>query len=179
MIEKMLHYLYDEGYEDGSSPTGITWGNWKPLEPEPEDEHIKDEITRSESPEMSETSAVRADSDMVDKETPAHVNVWMYIIADKYFIRGLKELAREKFELSFKIAWEDTKFTSVIGIIYGQRGPKDSDIRGVVTKLAIQHLSSLKDRQEFHAVLKNYPDFAYDFSIVMMDKVLQLEKEVW
>jgi len=176
----MLHYLYNEDYKNGLilSPTGITYDECKPLKLEPDDEHIKDEIARSEHPEVSETPAVQAGSNTVDRTTPAHINAWMYIIADKYFIQGLKELAKAKFELNFETSWEDTKFISVIGIIYGPSHPKDSDLRGLVAKLAVQHLASLKDQQEFHAVLKNYPDFAYNFSILMMDKVLQLEKEV-
>lgn len=163
----MLHHLYEANYKDDSalSPFEITC------------EDNQDEILRQEeSTTECRTSSIQKDSNTFEQGNRAHINAQMYVIADKYGIPGLKELAKEKFELALESDWQDLTFISVIEFVYGPTSPTNSDLRGVVTKFALQHIPVLKAQQQFHTVLKAYPDFAYDFLVLTMEKVLWFQQ---
>lgn len=164
----MLHYLYEANYEDGSasSPFEITCTD------------NQDEILRQEeSTKECRTSSIQKNSNTFEQGNRAHINAQMYVIADKYGITELKELAKEKFKLALESDWQDLTFISVVEFVYGPTSPTNSELRGVVTKFALQHLPVLKTQQQFHTVLKAYPDFAYDFLVLTMEKALPFQQQ--
>jgi hypothetical protein len=98
----------------------------------------------------------------------------VYLTADKYIIPGLKTLAKGKLESYLLEHWESEECISVIRIIYSPKRRGDPHLRDLVARLVVQNLSSLRDRQDFLSVLKDCPEFTYDFSLLMMERVFQL-----
>jgi hypothetical protein len=75
--------------------------------------------------------------------------------------------------------WSDTGFITLIEYVYGPECPAGSDLCDGLLAVAIQHISALNESARFHEVLKNFPEFGYQFSTVMMERVIHLETEVW
>lgn len=111
--------------------------------------------------------------------TRAYTNAKMYVIADKYAIDGLKEISKRKMESNMQDEWSDTGFITLIEYVYGPECPAGSDLCDALLAVAIQHISALNESTRFHAVLKNFPVFGYQFSTAMMERVIHLETEVW
>jgi len=148
ILEKMLHYLYEGNYEDSISEPMIETGN---------------------TPTPSSSS----------DETPAHIHARVYNIGDKYGITGLVDLAKTNFVKSaFQQNLQDVNFISVIALVYSTSCPGNSNLRGVLTQYARERIRSLKDRPEFLEVLKAHPDFAFEFSQIMMEKFNNVEERV-
>ncbi|KAF9885159.1 hypothetical protein FE257_000685 [Aspergillus nanangensis] len=84
----------------------------------------------------------------------------------------------EKLESNLQQDWEDTEFIPIVEYTYGPECPKQSDLQSIITKYSIQHLSTLKESHRFHEVLKQFPEFGYDFSVLAMEKVIQLEVQL-
>ncbi|EAW11461.1 BTB/POZ domain-containing protein [Aspergillus clavatus NRRL 1] len=171
IVTKMIDYLYSADYDDSSD---------KDL---PKCQECSD-TTESESEEVAiigsdnEYDVAPAPIWQV-KESKAHVNAKVYVIADKYGINELKNLAREKLESNLQHDWKDTEFIPIVEYTYGPECPKQSDLQSIITKYSIQHLSTLKESRRFHEVLKQFPEFGYEFSVLAMEKVAQLEVQLW
>jgi hypothetical protein len=103
----------------------------------------------------------------------------MYVIADKYALDGLKNLSKRKMRSNMEGGWSDTGFITLIEYVYGPECPAGSDLCDALLAVAIQHISALNELARFHEVLKNFPEFGYQFSTVMMERVIHLESEVW
>jgi len=148
IVEKMLHYLYEGNYEDSISEPIGTGNTLTP----------------------SSTSS---------DETPAHIHARVYNIGDKYGITGLVDLAKRRFDKSaLRQDLQDVNFISVIALVYSTSCPGNSGLRGFLTQNARERIRSLKDRPEFLEVLKAHPDFAFEFSQIMMEKFDKLESRV-
>jgi hypothetical protein len=109
----------------------------------------------------------------------AHTDAKMYVIADKYAIDGLKEISKRKMKLNMEDEMNVTGFITLIEYVYGPDCPAGSDLCDSLLAVAIQQISALNESSRFHDVLKNFPEFGYQFSIVMMERVVHLETEVW
>lgn len=71
------------------------------------------------------------------------------------------------------------EFIPIIEHVYGPDNLTESELRGVLSRFAIKHLLTLKESQRFHKILKQFPDFVYDFSTLMMEKGSSTGKELW
>ncbi|KAB8277739.1 hypothetical protein BDV30DRAFT_204916 [Aspergillus minisclerotigenes] len=107
---------------------------------------------------------------------PKYANAMMHVTANKYAIRGLKDLAEKRLVSNLIHEWNDTNFIQLIQYVYGPRTPANSTLQTIVAQFAARHVSALGEFQSFHEVLKRFPDFMYVFSSEMMERVVQLEK---
>ncbi|RAQ73648.1 hypothetical protein COH20_004977 [Aspergillus flavus] len=108
---------------------------------------------------------------------PKYANAMMHVTANKYAIRGLKDLTEKRLVSNLIHEWNDTNFIQLIQYVYGPRTPANSTLQTIVAQFAARHVSTLREFQSFHEVLKRFPDFMYVFSSEMMERVIQLEKE--
>ncbi|KAE8332281.1 hypothetical protein BDV39DRAFT_200429 [Aspergillus sergii] len=111
---------------------------------------------------------------------PKYANAMMHVTANKYAIKGLKDLAEKRLVSNLIHEWDDTNFIQLIEYIYGPRTPPNATLQSIVAQFAARHVSTLKEFPsfEFHGIFKKFPDFMYVFSREMMERVVQLEKEV-
>ncbi|KAF5856177.1 hypothetical protein ETB97_007787 [Aspergillus alliaceus] len=113
-----------------------------------------------------------------NKRTKAYANAMMYVTAAKYTIRGLEDLAEKKLVSNLIHEWKDADFIQLIEYVYGPHTPTNPKLQVVVATSATRHISTLQEFQPFHRVLKEFPHFMYIFSSQMMERVVQLEKEL-
>ena len=106
----------------------------------------------------------------------AQTNVQVHIIADKYAIDGLQGLSMKKLESKLKNEWKELGFLDIVEDVYGGECPPHSNLRELLCKFAIQHLSSLKDSPRFCEVRKKYPEFTDSLSQSLMERVIELER---
>ncbi|PYH76649.1 hypothetical protein BO82DRAFT_346685 [Aspergillus uvarum CBS 121591] len=183
IVAKMIDYLYCADYEDSYEYPieELVQGTLEPPKSEEQQNEIStiDEIAESaESAESAENNIAAAASVLV-KQRRALINAEIYVIADKYQIEGLKTLAKQKMESCLQLNWTDTDFINTTQYVYGPNIPSHSEIRDILSRYSIQHLSTLEHQQRFHDILKSLAPFSYDFSFLMIKKVLQLEQELW
>jgi hypothetical protein len=67
----------------------------------------------------------------------------MYEIGDKYDVKGLKELAREKFLRGSSKYWDDDVFSSVAYYVFSTTAEEDHGLRGIVIKIISRHMALL------------------------------------
>ncbi|PYH75321.1 hypothetical protein BO82DRAFT_324270 [Aspergillus uvarum CBS 121591] len=177
IVAKMIDYLYCADYEDcyESPIKELAQGS---LElPKSEEEQIETSSIE-ENAESAESDMATVSSFPV-KERRARTNAEIYVLADKYQIEGLKTLAKQKMESCLQSNWTDTEFINTVQYVYRSNSPSHPELRDILSRSAIQHLSTLEHQQHFHETLKTFTTFSYDFSSLMIKKVLQLEQELW
>lgn len=105
-------------------------------------------------------------------------NAKVYVMADKYVIDGLKDAACRKFEASLAAEWSEAGFISVVEYLYAPEFPAGSSLSTAVLSLAMQRISHLKASKRFHEILRDGPELGYDFTSLMMQRVVDLEGNV-
>jgi hypothetical protein len=156
----MLDYLYCEDYDDSSELARYDYG-------------------------VSQTTAyVNGHDDTTiptwnTKLRKTYLNAMMYVTANKYTIRGLEDLAERKLVSNLTHEWKGSDFIHLIKYIFGSNTPANPKLQGVVATFATRHIPTLKEFQPFHDILKEFPHFAYIFSNLMMERMVQLDKKLW
>lgn len=96
----------------------------------------------------------------------------IYILADKYFITPLKQLATMKFSKQCEVEWKLPAFAEAIKLIYDD-GPERSAIKEKAVQAAMSHLKELcaKDSEHkgFRDLLLITPRFAVDLLTAMSE----------
>lgn len=103
----------------------------------------------------------------------ATLHVKMYIMGDKYDIPTLRVVAKQNFEeLSDRHAY-NLALIPLIQLIYEGTGAGESGLRATIINLMLRfrRLDDLKENPFFDNVMQNQPDFTYDLSRAMMQKV--------
>lgn len=90
------------------------------------------------------------------------INAKVYIIAEKYDIQALKELACAKYKEVWQKSWNSAHFTESASLVYENTVEEDKMLRDVIVKAASDNIKALLDRGEFVELLKSYGDFATD-----------------
>ncbi|KAL4862457.1 hypothetical protein BDV12DRAFT_190413 [Aspergillus spectabilis] len=161
IASKMFDYLYRADYDD---------------HPEiPNDLPDKDENKDEESPEVSVEHQDTSLDTLPSHWRYARINVQVYVIADKYMIDALKGVSRKKLQSNMENEWNEIGFINVVQDVYGPEFPPGSEICNLLARFALQHVSTLKDSQNFQQIRKKYPQFGYDFSTLLMERVIELE----
>lgn len=109
---------------------------------------------------------------------PRYVNAIMHVTADEYGIGGLKDLAEKRLVSNLTHEWDDVDFIQLINYVYGRHTFIGSTLRSILARFAARHVSTLKGFESFHEVLNRFPNFMYKFSGEMVERLMQLEKEV-
>ncbi|KAE8382520.1 hypothetical protein BDV26DRAFT_278068 [Aspergillus bertholletiae] len=110
--------------------------------------------------ELTIEEQTRSSPEQVALNKPSHISI--YIVANKYAINGLMDLAKKR-----------------IRYVYGPHAPANSNLQDTVATFTTRHISTLKELQSFHEICKNSPHFVYKFSTLLMERVVQLETELW
>ncbi|CAG8959317.1 hypothetical protein HYFRA_00013087 [Hymenoscyphus fraxineus] len=134
-----------------------------PEDPAPRTEDPQASVDEAKNDEVQEEAAQHAESeekeedddeyyDIPDCELAAHTKV--YIIADKFDIPDLKNLAREKFRETLSVDQLDI-FTSVVGWVNYNTHENDNGLRQLCMDFATQHFKLLMDRGEWFTFCEN------------------------
>jgi len=90
------------------------------------------------------------------------INAKVYIIAEKYDIRALKEIACTKYKEVWPTTWNSSCFTESACLVYENTVEEDRMLRDVIVKAASDNIKTLLDRREFVDLLKSCGDLATD-----------------
>ena len=88
------------------------------------------------------------------------LHVKMYEIADKYEVRGLKDLAREKFQRSCKQFWDNDVFAVAAHHVFSTTPDSDKGLRDLVSLTISKHMG-LMDKPEIEALLTEFNGLAF------------------
>lgn len=81
--------------------------------------------------------------------TPEMINIYVYLIADRYLIDRLKALSQKKLLVNLSDNWNDVHFVSLLRDVYGDQFPSQSQLRELLPQYAIKHLPTLEEYSEF------------------------------
>lgn len=84
----------------------------------------------------------------------------MYEIGDKYYVSGLKDLSKSKFEIACAFHWKDPKFAQAAHHAYSTTPDHDKGLRDIVCKTISDHMILLKE-PEIEALLTNFNGLAF------------------
>ncbi|GAB1210461.1 hypothetical protein APSETT445_009254 [Aspergillus pseudonomiae] len=149
IVKKMLDYLYREDYDDAD------------LIHEVKAQSSQGQVNGHDSPTI-----------------PPYANAMMHVTADKYAISGLRDLAEKKLVSDLIHQWNDADFIQLVEYVYELPAPANPKLQSIVAQFATRRIPTLKESHPFHRVLKSFPHFAYLFSSEMMERMVQLQKDI-
>ena len=93
--------------------------------------------------------------DYSDENSPEGMfrNLHVYVIADKYDIKDLKELARKRFSTQVQKHWNDPEFPAVVQEVYSCTLSSDHGLRNIIEKTVTEHVSCVLDNDRFNNLL--------------------------
>jgi len=143
VVAQMIKWLYTEDYEDRSAAV-IPRINTPAA-------HT---TTRSRASRLtsSNQTSTSTSSTTVPSGTGLLFNTKMYIIADKYDLYPLKELANVKYGNALSAQWDSSEFVESLKLLYEETMENDTLLKDVAIKLAGEHAKELLDRREFVAL---------------------------
>lgn len=102
--------------------------------------------------------------------SPIVMDVRMYVVADKYLVEPLKNLAAKKFGDGARGRWNTRAFADAIRKVY-ESAAKDSPLKHTIIEVVELHRKDLLDPKRgfdaFHEVLGNVPEFGRDVSVAL------------
>jgi hypothetical protein len=104
-------------------------------------------------------------------DTALLINTQVFIIADKYDIQDLKQLAREKYEDVVPHTWDSSSFVASLKLIYEETLESDRLLKDVAVNMAGQHMKKLVDREEFVDLCKNNGVIAFDVMMASLGRL--------
>ncbi|EAT89577.1 hypothetical protein HBH56_016670 [Parastagonospora nodorum] len=119
------------------------------------------EIVNGYCDEKSETYRQPSSPPTGDKDLNIHAKI--YALADRYFVKGLKALACEKFEECLEVSFAAKSFYEAINIVFTTTPDTDTGLRD----LAVKRVSEEKRKYcldadpDLRKALKEIPDLAY------------------
>ncbi|KAI4666975.1 uncharacterized protein J4E79_001656 [Alternaria viburni] len=84
----------------------------------------------------------------------------IYEIADKYEVKGLKDLAREKFKRSCEQFWDNDVFAVAAHHVFSTTPDSDKGLRDLVSLTISKHMC-LMDKPEIEALLTEFNGLAF------------------
>lgn len=105
-------------------------------------------------------------------------HILMYSLADRMMIRGLKDLARAKVQQCFIHHLDSNSFPNMIEEIYSTTPAHDRGLRDVAVDFTMNYISTLRISSKGlpaafqDDLLKNVPQFCYDFCVASMNKTM-------
>ena len=83
----------------------------------------------------------------------------MYELGEKYFVEGLKQLARDKFARSCKFHWNTSHFAAAVEHVFASTVESDTGLRDIVIKIISDRVNVL-NMPEMAATLHRFNDLA-------------------
>ena len=84
----------------------------------------------------------------------------IYEIAEKYEVKGLKDLAREKFKRSCEQFWDNDVFAVAAHHVFSTTPDSDKGLRDLVSLTISKHMC-LMDKPEIEALLTEFNGLAF------------------
>ncbi|RDH13935.1 hypothetical protein M747DRAFT_347503 [Aspergillus niger ATCC 13496] len=163
IVSKLFDFLYRADYDDSPDDT---------------DGPGADNESAANQEGISPTERISQDA-LSRQWRRAQTNVQIYIIADKYMIEGLKDISKRKLNSNMENNWDDCGFLTVVSDVYGSQCPPRSDLREIIIRFALRHLGTLQTFRQFDDARKEYPEFVYELSTALIERVVELEKRTW
>lgn len=105
-----------------------------------------------------------ADDDELAKD------VRVYVLADYFFVEGLKDYALERFKSKAQQLWVSENFVDCIRDVY--ESTQDLEFREVVLGVAYEHLPDLWSKKPFRDLIHEGGDLA----VALMGEIIKPEK---
>jgi len=103
-----------------------------------------------------------------------------YIIADKYDVPSLKELAKSKYKTALAAEWNNPSFATSLRLMYEGTAESDRALKHIAICAASSHLKELRDRGEFGTLCKENGELDLTCSSYpMLNSQLGLLKLPW
>ncbi|TVY45333.1 Arm repeat protein interacting with ABF2 [Lachnellula occidentalis] len=141
IVEKMLSYMYTSDYSDGPDST---------------------EPGSTPSKSVPSASSTAVSSSNPSPTSASLTNAQLFVIADKYDIQGLKELAKKKYEEVIADSWNSASFVASLKLLYEETLESDRALKDAAVKVAGQHAKELVDRGEFAALCIEHGQIGFD-----------------
>lgn len=130
---------------------------------------IVNQFTRLSTSDLAMTSDAKRDRTVKEGQVEDSVigapdlvtHARVYALAEKYGIKGLKELAREKFEIMSNESWEESGYLEAMHEAYTSTIGSDRGLRNVVVQ-AFRRNPDLALRDEVQRVVQHTPPLAWD-----------------
>lgn len=99
----------------------------------------------------------------ITKGLPTHLltHAKMYEIADKYDVKGLKDLAKAKYDETCAGYWKEPAFVSSAYHVFSTTPDNDKGLRDVVAKTIAKHMKDLVKKPEIEALLTEFNGLAF------------------
>lgn len=164
IVSKMLDYLYKGNYDDQTLYTSIP--SKTPVLPESPREGSPSKKRKLSELDGSSETTLSDDSDEEDEPRPwisycpFTVNTMVYILADKYDVPQLRNLAMQKFKSRCGPTddWED--FIQSLRILFERTRNSDRDLNNIAYEKTSRSLSCLLLCPEFSELLDDYGQLA-------------------
>ncbi|KAL8870252.1 MAG: hypothetical protein Q9174_003662 [Haloplaca sp. 1 TL-2023] len=90
------------------------------------------------------------------------INANMYIVGDRYNLRELKDLARQKFQTALSKSWDKENLPDVIRTIYDNTLSSDRGLRDCLIPILQSQKTVLRAREAFMQLVSCHGEFAID-----------------
>lgn len=100
----------------------------------------------------------------------------LYILAEKYDITGLQQIAIDKFERTCTEHWASVKFVMAAAMILKHTRPEDIGLRDIITEVFADHPERLKD-VEVRRLFRRFEGFAVEVLDQIANKKLEETEE--
>ena len=139
IVDKMLQFVYQKEYDDERF-----------VSQEPFDGH---RTTQETSHDNLNTS---------HNEKSLLINVKVFVIADKFDIFGLKEIATSKTKTLLSKSWDTQSFPLSVDLLYGNTQRNDRLLRDAFATAIFEDINKLVEMDGFMRIMQNYGGLAVD-----------------
>jgi hypothetical protein len=161
----MIVYLYTSDYCDGDSsgPAAVV------ASPEEVLADVLEDKERSVS--TSSATEERDDASATTDEPSLLNNVLVYVIAEKYGIAELKEMAKAKFQGRARSLLSTKAFPEIIRELYRSTPSSDRGLRDIVSQVCAKQGRTIIDTPDLNAIIVEIGEFGLD----LLREVLKYE----
>ncbi|KAL3423051.1 BTB/POZ domain-containing protein [Phlyctema vagabunda] len=164
-VERMLHFMYTNGYSDGSqevhdktegwdmsSTTGADW--------DAGDEHLAESFEEHAVNPKGGVDTGGVDTRAADTASLLN-NAAVYLIADYFNVPELKYLAKEKYEAKVFEHWKSTSFVASLRLL-NDNTSEDDELRNIAIDTATLHAIDLVYLEEFYLLCYENARLSFD-----------------
>ncbi|TVY83182.1 hypothetical protein LSUE1_G003669 [Lachnellula suecica] len=156
IVGKMLEYLYNADYSDGRVVGTSATASNTPSKP------ASIRFKRSKLSRPSIQTQIASEASTPQSAAALFTNAQVFVIADKYDIQGLKELATKKYTELVSNNWNSEYFVNSLKLLYEETPESDRLLKNVAITTAGKQTKELVDRGEFAALCKENGEIAFD-----------------
>ena len=150
IVAAMIKFLYTQDYDDKSNATKVG--------PAKSGSEVRGRFTNKRVVE----ARLKAGTKVVSTGEELITNAKVYVIADKYDIQPLKELAAQKYENVLAEAWNSPYFASSLKILYEQTPASDVRLKKPAIARAASHITDLMKHDGFLELCKTNGEICFE-----------------